>query len=58
LAVPVFIEIDMVGGLNPVHSGIRSAIYSYLLENIVAEILVKGIVPWEMAEVLHENPIC
>jgi hypothetical protein len=55
LAVPVFIEIDMVGGLNPVYSEIRSAIYSYLRENIVAKILIKGIVPWEMAEVLHEK---
>jgi len=58
LAMTVFIEIDIVGRLDLVYSEIRSAMHSYLRENVVSEIPIEGIVPVEMGEVLHENPIC
>ena len=58
LAASVFIEIDIVGCLDLVYSEIRSAMHSYLGENVVLEIPIEGIVPLEMAEVLHENFVC
>jgi hypothetical protein len=57
LTAPIFVQIDMVGCLNPIHpEAWREAIYADLRQDVVAEIPVEGVVLREVAKIIHEIP--
>jgi len=55
----IFIEIDIVGGLNPIDPEIRRVpMDAELREYVIAQIAIKRIFSGKMSKVSHEIPIC
>jgi len=55
----IFIEIDIVGGLNPIDPEIRRVpMDAELREYVIAQIAIKRIFSGKMSEVSHELSLC